>query len=152
MLRNQFEAATGSLGKPESEAFPITYRNWLKLNTERALLRQSWEDYFSDVDVLLCPVARIAAHAHDHTPIPERTVACNDELESYWQVVGPWNALALVSYLPATVVPAGLTAGGLPVGIQMIGPYLEDKTTIQLAIELEEKVIGPYRLPPGFED
>ena len=151
VLRNQFEAATGSLGKPESEAYAITHRNWLKLNMERSLIRQQWEDYFSDIDVMLCPVARIAAHTHDHTPIPERQVECNDVLQSYWPVVGPWNALALVSYLPATVVPAGLTSSGLPVGVQLIEPYLEDRTTIQFAMELEDKVIGPYQLPPGFE-
>jgi amidase len=35
--------------------------------------------------------------------------------------------------LPATAVPAGRTTQGLPTGVQLIGPYLEDRTTIALA-------------------
>ncbi len=41
-----------------------------------------------------------------------------------------WIALATLTHLPATVVPVGRTASGLPVGIQIVGPYLEDRTTL----------------------
>ena len=41
-----------------------------------------------------------------------------------------WIALTTMAYLPATVVPVGRTAGGLPVGVQIVGPYLEDRTTL----------------------
>ena len=54
-----------------------------------------------------------------------------------------------VSFLPATVVPVGLTSSGLPVGIQIAGPYLEDRTTLQLARLLAER-IGGCQAPPGF--
>jgi amidase len=67
----------------------------------------------------------------------------------YWDVVGPWNSLALVAYLPATVAPIGFTPKNLPVGVQIIGPYLEDYTPIQFAKLLEE-MNGGYKLPPGF--
>ena len=40
---------------------------------------------------------------------------------------------------------------GLPVGIQIVGPYLEDLTPIQFAINLEKDIIGPYQIPPGFD-
>ena len=83
--------------------------------------------------------------------IPERVLQCNDEVLPYWDVMGPWNAISLVAYLPATVAPAGFTPKGLPVGIQIIGPYLEDLTPIQFAVELEREIIGPYQLPSGFD-
>ena len=78
-------------------------------------------------------------------------VQVNGDTLSYWDVMGPWASLSLVAYLPATVAPAGFTPGGLPTGIQIVGPYLEDLTPIQFAINLEKEVIGPYQLPPGFE-
>jgi len=53
---------------------------------------------------------------------------------------------------PLPVAPAGFTSGGLPVGIQIVGPYLEDLTPIQFAINLEKEIIGPYKLPPGFDE
>jgi len=127
-----------------------THRDWNKLNEERAIIRQKWDDYFQDIDVLLCPVARIAAHNHDHTKIEKRFIQFDGKLENYWDVVGPWNSLALVAYLPATVAPIGFTPNNLPVGVQIIGPYLEDYTPIQFAMLLE-RMNGNYKPPQGFE-
>jgi amidase len=45
-------------------------------------------------------------------------------------------------------VPLGL-ANGLPVGAQIVGPYLEDRTTIALAA-LIEREFGGFVAPPGF--
>lgn len=133
------------------EGFFMSHRDWLLLEIERTQLRKKWDDYFRDVDVLICPVARIPAHPHDHTPIFERSYDFDGETEPYWQVMGPWNSMALTAYLPATVAPIGRTSSGLPVGVQIIGPYLEDMTPIQFAIELEREMLGSYELPPGFE-
>jgi len=44
-----------------------------------------------------------------------------------------------------------LTPGGLPVGLQAVGPYLEDRTPIRFA-ELLAEQIGGFRAPPGYED
>jgi len=55
-----------------------------------------------------------------------------------------------VVYLPSTVVPAGLTRSGLPCGLQLIAPYLEDNTAIQFA-QLMEDVVGGFQPPPGYE-
>jgi amidase len=46
------------------------------------------------------------------------------------------------------VVPVGFTAGGLPVGVQVVGPYLEDRTALHVARELES-ITGGYTPPPG---
>jgi amidase len=67
------------------------HRDWNELNEKRSIIRQKWEDYFKDVDVLLCPVARIAAHNHDHTKIVDRVIQFDKKTVNYWDVVGPWN-------------------------------------------------------------
>ncbi len=154
-----YEWATGQAGTLKDEdqshiarwirAMTGYHRDWNLLNEERAIMRQKWEDYFTDIDVLLCPVARIAAHNHDHTKISKREIQFNDKTMNYWDVVGPWNSLSLVAYLPATVAPIGFTPKNLPVGVQIIGPYLEDYTPIQFARLLEE-MNGEYQLPHGF--
>jgi amidase len=51
-------------------------------------------------------------------------------------------------YLPATVIPVGLK-NGLPVGIQIVGAYLEDRTTLDLADQMLTLLGSPSR-PPGF--
>ncbi len=57
--------------------------------------------------------------------------------------------LAGVSYLSATVLPVGLTREGLPVGLQIAGPYLEDKTTLAIAREVE-RLLGGFQAPPAL--
>lgn len=60
-----------------------------------------------------------------------------------------WISFATHTGHPATVVPVGLTNEGLPVGMQIIGPYLEDATPIDLA-EKMEGLLGGFRPPEGF--
>ena len=50
---------------------------------------------------------------------------------------------------PATAFPVGLTRGGLPIGLQAIGPYLEDRTPLGFAA-LAEHEFGGFRPPPGY--
>jgi amidase len=132
-------------------AMTAYHRDWNKLNNMRAVIRQKWADYFQKFDVLLCPAVRIAAHPHDHTEITKRMIQFNGQDSNYWDVIGPWNSLSLVACLPATVGPIGFTPTGLPVGVQIIGPYLEDHTSIQFAMLLEERITGGFKVPPGFE-
>jgi amidase len=58
-----------------------------------------------------------------------------------------WIALATAAYLPATSAPVGFTPDGLPVSIQIVGPYLGDRTTIRFA-ELLADVRGGFQPPP----
>ena len=59
-----------------------------------------------------------------------------------------WMALATLTHLPATVVPVCRTAAGLPVGVQIVGPHLEDRTTLAVARQVEE-LLGGFTPPPG---
>ena len=44
-----------------------------------------------------------------------------------------WAGIATVANLPSTAVPLGVNKAGLPLSVQVIGPFLEDKTTIAFA-------------------
>jgi amidase len=60
-----------------------------------------------------------------------------------------WPGLIGMALLPSTVIPAGRTAGGLPVGVQIVGPYLEDRTPLAFA-RAAERVLGGFVPPPAF--
>jgi amidase len=124
----------------------ITHRAWLQANEQRARLRAAWADFFTEYDVLVCPVVPTAALPHDQ--VDPRRITVNGQERPYWdQLV--WAGLATVARLPATVVPVGLSKEGLPVGLQVIGPYLEDRTTIDVARRMAHEVAG-FRPPPTF--
>ncbi|MFF0449776.1 amidase [Streptomyces sp. NPDC004609] len=57
----------------------------------------------------------------------------------------PWNVLGW----PAVNVPAGLTAGGLPVGAQLLGPAGSEEKLISLAAQLEADRRWYERRPPA---
>ncbi len=132
-----------------AHASTLRHREWLAVHEERERQRLNWARFFTQHDVLLCPVTPTAAIAHDHSlPEGSRVIAVNGEPRSYWDQVA-WAGLVGAALLPATVAPVGRTAGGLPVGVQIVGPYLEDRSTIAFAGLLAE-VTGGAAVPPGF--
>jgi amidase len=56
-----------------------------------------------------------------------------DGVERPYLDLWKWIAPAGVGSLPATVVPVGMSSDGLPIGVQIVGPFLHDRTTLQLA-------------------
>ena len=92
----------------------------------------------------------VPAIVHDHSePIGQRTLVVNGVNRPYWTVLVPWATLIGTAYLPSTAAPVGTTATGLPVGVQIVGPYLGDRTTIDFARRLVE-VVGGFKRPPGY--
>jgi amidase len=124
-----------------------SHRDWLAASEQRERYRAAWDDFFARWDVLIAPVAPTTALAHDYRPFEERTISLGGREYAYMQQ-SFWCGLATLAYLPAAVVPVGLAADGLPVGLQIIGPYLGDETVLEFA-GLVEKALGGFRRPPG---
>jgi amidase len=149
----QLEAAAAG---PDTEPLVLIARNsiqrhyeWLAANEQRAKLRAKLARFFENYDVLLCPVTHVTAFPHDHShPQFMRMLTVNGAQRSYMELTG-WISVATLTGNPATVAPIGRSAAGLPVGIQIVGPYLEDLTSIDFAGRLSE-VVGGFEPPPGF--
>jgi len=62
-----------------------------------------------------------------------------------------WPGIATLPGLPSTAIPTGFAPDGLPVGVQMVGPWLEDPTPLKLA-ELIEREFGGLVPPKMFDD
>ena len=119
-------------------------------NDARVVARKIWQEYFRTHDAFLLPAVFIPAFPHDHTqPIEERQIETPEGYRPYLHLPF-WAAFATIGELPATVAPAGFTRQGLPVGIQIMGPYLEDATPIELAGRLAD-LIGGFEAPQVLE-
>ena len=131
---------------PDATAGP-SHRTWLDRHTERAAVRQRWAEFFSRFDAILMPVAFVPPFPHVHEGnFMTRTLACNGETRPYLDLVR-WTILTGMAYLPSTVPPIGLGASGLPIGMQVVGPYGADRRTIRLAARIAE-LTGGYQVPP----
>tara|TARA_Y100001960_G_scaffold133690_1_gene141877 strand:+ start:12 stop:764 length:753 start_codon:yes stop_codon:yes gene_type:complete len=123
---------------------------WLRANEKRHALREKWQAFFEDFDVLLTPIMPTAAFPHDQSgSINKRTYAVNGTTRPYLDQL-KWAGLVTVAHLPATVAPVGRTRSGLPVGLQIVGPYLEDRTTLDFACHIAD-VTGGFVPPPGYD-
>jgi amidase len=49
--------------------------------------------------------------------------------------------------LPATAIPTRRLVEGLSAGVQIVGPYLEDRTLLKFA-QLLERALGGFMPPP----
>ena len=75
----------------------------------------------------------------------DRTVPCGGVDVPYF-LIGAWTSLIGAAYLPSTSAPVGRTTAGLPVGVQVVSPYLHDRSSIAIAGWITE-LVGGYQVP-----
>ena len=134
---------------PRAKWALASFSDWQLRNLKRLDFRALWQRYFEDIDVFLSPVIFTAAFAHDHRePKADRRIATPEGPRNYWDTLR-WIEPATLTGCPATSAPIGLTSSGLPVGMQVMGPYQEDATPIAFA-GLLSKELGGFQPPPRY--
>jgi amidase len=127
-----------SRGRPGVQS--ISAHAWTDILGQQYALRARWAALFQDFDVVLAPVFGTAAFPHDNEhDWSKRTLTINGA-ETPYGAQTSWPGLATFPGLPVTVAPAGKTRSGLPVGVGIVGPYLEDRTTIAFAGLVEREL------------
>ena len=125
----------------------MSHREWVYLAEQREARRDSWSQFFTNHDVLLAPVAFSTAFPHvEEGNLYTRHLPGDHGDRPYADLLS-WTVQFGYVHLPSTVVPAGWTPSGLPVGIQIVGPYLGDRTTLEFA-RVVESITGGWRVPP----
>jgi len=138
-----------------ARAIRLSHIEFARLAVARERLYRVWAEFFRDTDVLLCPVMPTSAFPHDttgdqlgHIAQYHRVTKVDGKDHPYLDGL-QWPGVATVANLPSTALPIGRTAEGLPIGVQAIGPYLEDKTSVGFAALVEAELYG-YTPPPGI--
>jgi amidase len=125
----------------------MTHRDWLAADAMRLRLQQQWRALFREWDVVIYPAAAVPAFPQDQSePIEARLLEIDDKAYPYLDACFIWADPASTFGLPATAIPIARSPSGLPIGAQIIGPYLEDRTTIAFA-ELLEREFGGFVAP-----
>jgi amidase len=144
--------AAVSVHRPDdqAESSGCSHLAWLRGDERRAHLRRIWQEWFERYDALICPVMATPAFPHNQAgDWTSRTVEINGTTRPYDDLIS-WTGLIGVLGLPSAVPPVGRTSGGLPVGVQVVSPFLRDREAVQLAGILAEVSGGGYQVPPGY--
>jgi amidase len=142
-------AISPSLEPEVAEQVAGSHLKWLQHADQRAALQAKWAAWFADWDVLLCPVSITAAFAHQQEgDFLTRTTMVDGISRPYIEHTW-WTGMIGIVGLPSAVPPVGRTDDGRPVGIQVVAPYLHDRTAVRAA-GLLAGAAGGYEPPPGF--
>jgi amidase len=139
-----------SLGAYDLRGLTTSHPEWIRATHERMALRTNWLALFQDIDVLLCPPMPTVAFPQDQSePQAQRMLDINGKKVPYNDQLA-WCAIATPTGLPATVTPIDHDENGLPIGVQIVGGFLEDKTTLKFG-ELIEQEFGGFVPPPDYK-
>jgi len=135
-----------SLAAWRQRATLMNHRDWIAANAQRGRLRDQWRALFKEWDVVLCPPAVTPAFPHDHN-LDQNSRHIEIDGKPYpYRDQSIWPGIATAPGLPATVAPIDRGDSPLPVGVQIVGPNLEDRTTIAFA-SLIEREFGGFTPP-----
>jgi aspartyl-tRNA(Asn)/glutamyl-tRNA(Gln) amidotransferase subunit A len=109
---------------------------YLKAQKVRALLRQDFANAFKRCDVILTPTTP--------TPAFKFGEKVDDPLAMYLNDI--YTVTANLSGVPGISVPCGLSSEGLPIGLQLLGPYWSESTLLRATHAYE--TINPFTARP----
>lgn len=145
----RLDAGDRDYGAMTRRAAAFSQRDWLAAQQHRQRIRLAWSAWFEQHDLLICPAAMVTAFEHDtERPREQRQIMVDGQPRDYNDQLF-WSGLAGLPLLPATVFPVAIDESGLPIGIQVIGPYLHDRGTIAAAGWLAAMQPEPG-VPPAY--
>ena len=127
----------------------LKHADWVLVNAMRQNMRQKWREFFNKFDVILCPTCITPAFKHNHNPVHERKLTINGKDDEYLRAT-LWAGPAVSAGLPSTNVPIGMSSNNLPISMQITGPYLEDKTCLEVA-KFVRNIRGGFKIPPNLQ-
>ena len=128
-------------------AYTATHAEWLSANEVRARIGERMKALFEQFDTIIAPATPVCPFPHDHSPFNKRSLSLSDGTRIPYRSMLNWIALATACGLPATAIPIGPLANGLPFGVQVIGPRGGDSRTLAVA-EAIELAFGGFTAPP----
>ena len=94
---------------------------YLKAQKVRTLFRRDFTAAFEEVDAIVTPTSPTAAF---------RLGECTDDpIDMYLSDI--FTVSANLAGLPALSLPCGFTAGGLPIGLQLVGPHWSEAALLR---------------------
>jgi amidase len=143
--RTQKGSVIGLLG-PYKAGLDIQFKEFCRALKRRLELIQDLNLCFDEYDFIISPVAAGPAIRHNHK---HRPFELEGRALAYFDYVMPFAIIYNVCGIPALVVPAGISADGLPIGIQIAAPHYAEAELIHFGKLIEQLGVA-FRRPAGY--
>jgi amidase len=140
LLKLRWMARRGSGAKGIRRGLRIDFIDYARVLTLRKKLISQLQAFFTEVDFWLCPVAMTPAFTHRRV---RRDIAVDGVDTPYFTATGAFASVFSLTGNPALVIPLGQSRDGLPIGLQIVGPYWSEPELLHLGRQLAE-------LTPGY--
>ena len=128
---NMLNIAMSRRGPPDDRP-SVSVETWFHLHDEQARIQRQWRRLFKEYDAVIAPTVGMTAFPHDDTPLAARRLDIDGADTQFFHQFA-WPGLATLPMLPATSVPIGHDADGLPIGVQVIADLYADHHAIAVA-------------------
>ena len=126
-------------------SFRDVARAWVTRQAHKDLLAE----FFTRYDAIVMPIASVTAFPHQQEPsFLERTLDVDGTQLPYSGLLN-WISPATALHAPSLAVQAGPSAHGMPVGVQIVGPWHGEDRLFDFAAAVEDTT-GGFRPPPGL--
>jgi aspartyl-tRNA(Asn)/glutamyl-tRNA(Gln) amidotransferase subunit A len=105
-------------------------------------ITQEFDTVFENVDAIIAPTLPVAAPR-----IGEKEMVIDGDKETVRSALVRLNRPANLTGHPAISIPCGFTRNGLPIGLQLIGPYWSEARLLSIALAYEEATEWHKRRP-----
>jgi len=112
--------------------------DWANALAQRTVLYRRVQALFQRFDVLVSPTLSRPALAIDHDPFEPIVIdgqPAGSIRGAWYPYLWPFN----LSGHPAVSLPCGWSSDGLPIGLQIVGPWYADRRVLALAAHLERE-------------
>ena len=139
-------AAQGDRGAAYRLGATATARDIYAANVRQEAAKAKLADFFARYDAIVMPISMVPPFPHQQEPgFNERILDVDGKPVPYGSILN-WISVATVLHAPALAVQAGQTAAGVPVGVQIVGPWNGEARLFDFANAVEDG-LGGFKPP-----
>ena len=124
----------------------LRFKDFSRALKRRVELVQELQRRFDDYDFIVSPTAAGPAFRHNHR---HRPIDVDGRTMAYVDYTAPFVVIYNACGNPVLVVPAGRSAEGLPIGIQIAAPHYAEHDLIGFGTRIEQ-LGATFKPPDGF--
>jgi amidase len=126
-----------------------SHREILAANVKQQAHKDKLARFFERYDAIVMPISMVTAFPHQQEPSFQDRILDLDGKPTPYPNILNWISPATALHAPALAVQAGQTAKGMPVGVQIVGPWNGEDRLFDFAAAVEEG-LGGFRPPPNL--